>query len=165
MRSQYCIFFAALFFLLPTMIAAEKPDFSGTYVLTGSKGSFKFKKDIVWTLSVVQTDASIEVIKVMDGKQNVNRFPLDGTEGAYMSSGGVAGKCKVQFKEKYLIWDISTTTHPQPGGPAVTMHTRERWELSPDLRKLTIHSDVDFPQFQRLPISVIEPWSEIYTRN
>lgn len=90
----------------------------------------------------------------MDGKQITNKFPLHGTESIYISSGGIQGKCKGQIKGKSLTLESVVTA-------SVTLHTKERWELSQDLKKLTIRTDVENPQ---LPISVIDPWSEIYTR-
>jgi hypothetical protein len=143
-------------------LAVDKLDYSGSYTLTGAKGSFKYDKATVWTLKVVQSAAAIEVTRVMDGKLHFNKFPLDGTEGVYNSSGGIPGKCKAQFKGKSLFLDSFVTTRPQPNGPAVQLHTRERWELSADSKILTIRSDVDFPG---MPVNPVDPWSEIYTRN
>lgn len=151
---QINIWLAVLLLAVPKLSAAERPDFSGTYELTGAKGRFKFTDQTKWTLSVVQAEGFIEVIKVQDGTQSTNKFPLDRTEGIYISPGGMQGKCKGQIKGKSLILESVVKA-------SVTLHIKERWELSPDLKKLTIRTDVENPQ---LPISVIDPWSEIYTR-
>lgn len=164
-RSPYRFLLVALLLVASTMVAADKPDFSGSYTLTGSKGAFKLKKGEVWTLRVTQTESAIDVTKVAAGHQNINKFPLDGGEGTYTSPGGQTGTCKAQFKGKNVILDIFVTTHPQPNGPAVRIHTRERWELSSDSKTLTIRNDVDFPQSPLNGFQVIEPWSEIYSRN
>jgi hypothetical protein len=147
------------------IVAAERPSFSGSYTLKSGRGDSKSSKGTVWTLSVIQTDVAIEVTRVMDGQKNVNRYSLDGTEAAYTSPGGVPGKCKGEFKGKNLILESVVPTHPLPNGPAVDVHTRERWELSSDSKKLTIRNDVDVPQIPLNGYRVIEPWTEIYIRN
>jgi hypothetical protein len=91
-----------------------------------------------------------------------NSYPLNGQEGAYVSPGGVRGTCKGQFRKNYLILESVVTTRPQASGPAVQIHTKQKWESSPDLKTLNIHVDVDSPQS---PINLVEPWTEIYTRN
>jgi len=163
--SVFFALLAALLVVASTIIAADRPDFSGSYTLTGSKGALKLKKGTFWTLRVVQSESAIEVTRVMDGNQNTNKFRLDGSEEAYNSPGGQTGTCKALFKGKYLILDTFVTTHPQQNGPAVQVHTRERWELSLDSKTLTIRSDVDFPLSPLHGFQVIQPWSEIYTRN
>ena len=142
--------------------AADRPDFSGAYTLTASKGSMKFEKGNVKTLSVAQTETSIEVTESEGGRRTTNSYPLNGKESAYVSPGSVKGTCKGRFKKNYLILESVATTHPQANGPAVQIHTKQKWELSPDLKTLNIHVDVDSPQS---PINVVEPWTEIYTRN
>jgi hypothetical protein len=144
--------------------AEEKVDFSGSYVLSGGKGSFQFKKGMDWTLNVAQTENTIEVTRIIDGKQNKNIFNMDGSEGAYTSSGGVEGICKAQWKGKTLILEVLVTSLPQNNRPAVQIHTKQRWELSSDSRTLTVRTDVDFPGSPLGDFQVIEPWSEIYTR-
>jgi len=163
----YAFLLAALLAVVTTVIAADKRDFSGSYTLKEKTDASKLQKGKASTLRVIQTESAIEITKVVDGHQNVNKFPLDGSEGKYTSPGGPTGTCKAQFKSKYLILDTIVTTHPQPNGPPVQMHTRERWELSPDSNTLKIRTDVDFPQLSRTlnGFQVVEPWSEIYIRN
>ena len=148
----------------PLGAAAGSVDFSGSYTLTGSKGAFK-GKGASWTIRVAQTETTIEVLKTMDGKEDLNTFQLDGSEGVFTSSGGQKGISKAQLKGKMLILETFITTRPLPNGPAVQIHTRERWELSSDSKTLTIRSDVDFPNSGLGGFQVIEPWSEIYKRN
>ena len=164
--SLYPLLLAALFVMVSTKVAADKRDFSGSYTLKASKGTSKSETGKAWTLRVTQSESTIEVAREADGQQNINKFPLDGSEGTYISPGGPTGTCKAQFKSKYLILDKFVTTHPQPNGPAVQMHTRERWELSADSNTLTVRSEVDFPQYSGIlkGFQVVEPWSEIYTR-
>jgi hypothetical protein len=165
--SVFSLLLAALLGLKSTAVAADKRDFSGLYMLKEKTKQPKPEKGEAWTLRVTQTATAVEVTRVMDSHQNVNKFPLDGSEGPYVSPGGPTGTCKAQLKSKYLILDTFVTSHPQPNGPAVQMHTRERWELSSDSKTLKIRTDVDFPQFSGIlnGFQVVEPWSEIYTRN
>lgn len=165
--SVFSLLLAALLGLMSTAAAADKRDFSGSYTLKENTKAPRLQKGEAWTIRVAQTESAIEVTRVMDGHQNLNKFPLDGSEGRYVSPGGPTGTCKAQFKGKYLILDTFITTRPQPNGPLVQMHTRERWELSSDAKTLKIHTDVDFPQFSGTlnGFQVFEPSSEIYTRN
>jgi hypothetical protein len=152
---------------IPAVRAADnaKIDFSGAYTLTGAKGSFKMNKSSTWLLDVVQSGAEINVTKTTDGKTTANRFMLDDTEAPYVSEDGVKGTCTARWKGRTLVIDINVTSRPQRGGPEVRMHTREQWTLSPDLKTLTIRSDVDFPNSGLGGFQVVEPWSEIYARN
>ena len=125
MRAYFHVPIAALLLLGPSLGAAEGQNFSGSYTLTGSKGDFDFSKDTVWTLSVIQTGAAIEVTRVMDGRPNVNRFPLDGTESDYTSPTGVPGKCKGQLKGRSLILESVAITHPARNSSGVR-HAHKR---------------------------------------
>ena len=163
-RSAYSFSVIASLLIASTTLAADRPDFSGSYTLAAGKGD---KKGEVWTLQVTQTESAINVTRVAGGHQNINKFPLDGSEAPYTSPGGPTGTCKGQFKGRNVILDTFITTRPQPNGPAVQMHTRERWELSKDSKTLTIRNNVDFPQYSSLlnGFQVVKPWTEIYTRN
>lgn len=152
---------------IPAIRAADnaKIDLSGAYTLTGAKGSFKMNRGASWRLDVVQAGAEINVTKTTDGKATANRFMLDGTEAPYVSEGGAKGTCTARWTGKTLVIDTYVASRPQRGGPEVRIHTREQWTLSPDLKTLTIRSDVDFPNSGLGGFQVVEPWSEIYTRN
>jgi hypothetical protein len=124
---------------------ADIQDFSGSYVLTGGKGDFDGKKAKGWTLHVVQTSNAVEVSKVTDGSENKNVFPLDGTAGPCVTSRGVAGTCKGQLKGKEGNLESLFTPLAGGNGPSVAILTKERWQLSSDLKTLTIRFDVDSP--------------------
>jgi hypothetical protein len=141
--------------------ATEGQDFSGSYTLTASnKPGFISRESTVGTLRVVQTKTAIEITRVMDGHKSVNRFPLDGTEGIYTSPAKLAGTCKGQFEGKSLILESVITT--QQTRPILKLRTREVWELSSDLKVLTIASD---PEFLQSPVAQPPPWTEIYARD
>ncbi len=161
-----CLLLPALFMAGSGLVGADKPDFSGSYTLTSTKGAAKVNKGPSSALLVVQNESAIEITKVIDGRKNVNKFPLDGTEGIYESTGGAKGKCKGRFKGKSLVLDMFVTIHPQPDAPDVQIHMRERWEMSSDSKKLTIRSDVDSTVQPYLKgFQIMGPLSEIYTRN
>jgi hypothetical protein len=80
--------------------AVPKADYSGTYVAQQKKGKAASTEGAV--LHVTQTDAAIEVTRTEGSKITTSRFPLDGTDGDYVSSGGVHGRCRGQLKDKYL---------------------------------------------------------------
>jgi hypothetical protein len=116
----------------------------------------------VRTLSVVQSETSIEVTEAENGRTSTNSYPLDGKENVYTSPVGMKGTCKGQQKKNSLVLESFVTSRPQSNGPAVQIHTKQKWELSPDLKTLRIHTDVDSPQS---PISLVEPWTDTYTRD
>jgi len=172
MRPYVRAFLAALLLLELSLGAAEPQNpqnFSGSYTLTGAKGDFDFSKDTVWTITVVQTAAAVEVTRVMDGRASTNRFPLDGSEGDYTSPTGVKGKCKGELKGqpkgKTLLLESTMVTYPARDRPGFDTRTRERWELSANSKTLTIRSDVDYPGSSLEGLHVTAPWTEIYTRN
>jgi hypothetical protein len=145
-----------------TVYAGEKINFSGSYTLTRHENSEKTSKETVKILTVVQSENSIGITEVEEGHTNTYQYPLDGGEGVYVSPGGIKGTCKGQLKKNYLVLDSLVTTRPQSNGPAVQIHTKQKWELSADLKTLKIRFDIDSPQS---PINLLDPWTEIYTRN
>jgi hypothetical protein len=66
------------------------------------------------------------------------------------------------LKGNHLFLDAFVTTRPLRDGPLVTLHTKERWQLSSDLNTLKIHVEIENPE---LPIQIFEPWTDVYTRN
>jgi hypothetical protein len=115
-------------------------DFSGKYVSKSGKGTEYF-------LEVVQTESSINIVRIEGGKTIKNVCPLDGSEGEYVSSGGVPGKCKARFKGKNLVIESMVVTHPAGSAQTVRVQTTERWQLSSDTKTLTIKSESSFPDY------------------
>jgi hypothetical protein len=129
--------------LANTGLAADKVNYSGKYSPQVRKTASGSETDL--TFEVIQNEDSIEITKAGQSWRTTNRYPLDGSEGDYTSSGGVRGKCKAQVKGKYLVLESLVVSRPSPSGPPVRIHTKERWQLSADSKTLTIKSDVDFP--------------------
>lgn len=150
--------------LLSLMVAsaAETPDFSGSYTLTPAKHVSKSVKEVIETLTAVQTANIIVVTRTRDGKPYANTFRLDGVEGVYFTENQTKGTCKGHLKGNHLFLDAFVTTRPLKNGPLVTLHTKERWELSSDLKILKIHAEIENPE---LPIQIFDPWTDVYTRN
>ncbi len=167
MKLPLHLFLIALLLLAASIAAGEKTDFSGSYTLTKIKGGefgFGPKKGTVWSLEVVQTATAIEVTKVRNGRRFVNTFSLDGTEGVFNDPSGNTGKCKGHFKGRYLYLD-SFVIFRTKGGPTIQSHAIERWELSADLKTLTIQTDVETAYNQQIIPNNIQPWSAVYARN
>lgn len=134
-------------------IAADKANYSGKYSRQERKTASGNKIDS--TIEVVQSADHIEITRVEQGSRTSNRYPLNGSEGAYTSPGGLAGKCKAQLKDKYLVLESEVTNKPSPNAPPVRVHTRERWQLSSDSKTLTVKSDMDFPDAPREVSSLV----------
>jgi tetratricopeptide (TPR) repeat protein len=164
-RVARLLIIAAVPIVISEAAGPEKSDFSGSYTMTGIKGGSKSKKPGSSALQVIQTDTSIEVTRIIDGKASMNRFKLDGTETPFRSDGGAQGIGTARFKGKTLVIDTQVATRPQTNGPAVQIHAKEQWSLSADLKTLTIRTDVEFPNSGLGGFQLIEPWSEIYTRS
>jgi hypothetical protein len=147
-----CIGFLVAYSGTPGM-AADKANYSGKYSLQGRKTASSNKIDS--TIEVVQSDDHIEITRMEQGSRMTNRYPLNGSEGAYTSPGGLAGKCKAQLKDKYLVLESEVTSKPSPNAPPMRIHTKERWQLSSDSKTLTVKSDVDFPDAPRDVSSVV----------
>jgi len=124
-------------------LAGETPNYAGRYSLQDKKGTPGSNT----TLEVAQRENSVEVTRNEQGKKVTNRYPLDGSEGEYISPGGLRGTCRAQWKGKQLIIESLVETRVQGAPHPVHEHTKERWQLSADSKTLTIQTDVDFPDF------------------
>jgi hypothetical protein len=159
------IVFGLVLSLATIPLAAAKADYSGTYAAQQKSGKAASPKPTV--IRVIQTDATIEIIRTEGEKTVTNRLPLDGSEADYTSSNGIRGKGRVQFKGDDLLIEWLVITPGGADSKPVRLHTKERWRLSPDKRTLTIKSEVDFPDF---PPSVTvaalpnNPWTDTYQR-
>jgi hypothetical protein len=128
-------------------LAADKLNYSGKYSMQARKTASGSEADS--TLDVVQNADNIEITTMEQGKRTTNRYPLNGTDGDYTSSGGVAGKCKAQLKDKFLVLESVVAVRPQPNAPPIRIHTKERWQLSANSKILTVKSEMDFPDAPR----------------
>jgi hypothetical protein len=162
MKSPVRLFLSAALCAAATIYAAERTNFSGSYTLTPRKESQRSGKETAKTLTVVQTESSIEVTEVEGGRTNTYHYPLGGQDGIYRSPTGLKGTCKGKLKKNDLVLESFVTARPDPHGPPVQIHTKQKWELSPNLKTLRIHVNVDSPQS---PVNIVDPWTDVYTRN
>jgi hypothetical protein len=88
-RSACILILAALLGLVAGTLGADKLDFSGSYTLKKTTGAAKPAKSEVWVLGVNQSESAIEVTRVLNGRQYVNKFPLEGSEGTHTSARAV----------------------------------------------------------------------------
>jgi hypothetical protein len=145
--------------------AAPKPDYSGQYLLElrkAQRGSLTSQR-----LVVQQTDNAVEVTMIDGDKRITNQYSLNGSEGPYTSPAGVTGKCRGKIDDGNLVLESVVVTKPQPFAPPVSIHTRDRWHLSSDLKTLTVKSEVDFPgspQEARMVTGTYASGSRRYTR-
>jgi hypothetical protein len=164
LRRLFALSAVAIFTIANAQTAdVGRPDFSGSYRLTGAKGAFKVNKAAPWLLRVVQTGADIEITKVAEGKTTTNRCKLDSTALPYTTEGGAKGTCKGQFKGKTMVLETDVTSQT-PKSPSVQMRTKQQWTLSSDQKTLTIRNDVELPKSDLGGFQPIRPWSEIYTK-
>jgi hypothetical protein len=162
MKSPALLVLGAVLCVPATLGAAERTNFTGSYTLTPHKDSRKSEKESVKALTVVQTEKYIEVTEQEAGRKNTYHYPLSGPDGSYMTPTGLQGTCRGKLRKNDLILESFVTARPDPNGPLVQVHTKQKWELSTDLRTLRIHVDVDSPQS---PIQIVDPWIDTYTRN
>ena len=123
--------------------AAQKQNYSGEYLLElpkAQRGSPATQR-----LVVQQSDNAVEVIIIDGDKKISNRYSLNGSEGPYSGPGGVTGRCKGEIKGGNLVLESVVVTKSQPFTPSVSIHTKEQWHLSSDLKILTVKSESSFP--------------------
>src|SRR5712692_2849917 len=108
------LFLCATLCAAVTAYAADRTNFSGSYTLTPGKESRKYKKETVKKLAVVQTESSIEVTEMEDGRTNKYRYPLNGQDGIYITPTGLKGTCKGTLRKNDLILESFITTRPDP---------------------------------------------------
>lgn len=139
----------------------DLPNFAGTYALVSKNKKAPGRRT---TLQVTQTPDEIRSVRAEEDRTSTSFFPLNGGEGEYVTPGGVACKGKATLKGRDLILDSTALVAPQRGAPATRLHTKQRWQLSPDGKTLTIHFDVDFPDIQILNGMMNQSWTEKYIR-
>ena len=120
--------------------AASKPDFSGNYAQL-NKGDSSSSVSI----RVVETDAAVEVTRVYGAKSITNKFPLDGSQGDYVTEAGVHGTCRAKLKNDVLVLEYLVASRPYANEPALRFDTTEEWRLSSDTRTLTIKTEIKCP--------------------
>ncbi len=142
-------------------LAANMPDFSGSYTLKSVKGEDSPGPGDALSLQIAQTDAEIKITTVTDGVPSTAIFSLkdDGKCGGTNSDDS---KCTAQWNGKALDLETVYTAHPTENGPDVEMHTRERLQFSADQKTLTIKTETKAPEYPALEMAPAT--TEVYTR-
>ena len=140
------------------VVAQDSTDFSGRYRLVSMKSDNPQTKVPASTLTIIHREGTIERTEVRDGKALVRRYTLDGKECKNVTSGGAPSTDKAQLKGKnMIIRSIVPLNAPAPAASSVI--TTEKWELSKDSTRLTIHSKIEFPGMAMLDSSSTEVYS------
>jgi hypothetical protein len=129
------VFLISLFIFQASMLAKERPDFSGLYVLTPPKATkHNPEPPPARQLKVVQCDRILEATYIEGEKVRKCRYNLDGSESQNYTSGGAPSKDRAQFKGSDLV--IRSVVSAQNG---TTLNVTEKWRLSRDFKRLTVH--------------------------
>jgi hypothetical protein len=142
--------FTMLLFLVAVLPAADRPNFSGTYILKSGKSEFLSSKgesrpkgtDDAITLKVVQDLEKLEISRFEGGRETVSHFSMKSGEGAYTVPSGAWGNGKVRFKGNRMEIESVVVMQPAQSGPRVPFLITEKWELSADSKRLTIHNEM-----------------------
>jgi hypothetical protein len=144
------VFFVWILLFGTILLAADQPNFSGTYTLKHSKSEFMSSKnqsrqtgpDEIIILRVIQDTEKLEITRSEAGRETSSLFSMKSGQGIYMVPGGASGNGKIQFKAKRLLLESEVILQPLQSGPRVPFVITERWELSPDSKTLTIQNEM-----------------------
>ncbi|HTZ74454.1 MAG TPA: hypothetical protein VMB47_11070 [Candidatus Aquilonibacter sp.] len=164
MKKANAVMTVAMFLLFcgpAVALAANMPDFSGSYTLKSVKGEDSPGPGDALSLQIAQTDAEIKITTVTDGVPTTATFSLK-NNGECSGSNSGDSKCSAQWNGKSLDLETVYTAHPTENGPDVEMHTRERLQLSSDKNTLTIKTETKAPQYPALEMAPAT--TEVYTR-
>jgi hypothetical protein len=149
LRVSLCIFLMAAG---SAAFAQSRPDFSGKYARHVEK-FHSVDKTTTATIEISQMPQSLQLKYTEDGKSRTRTLKLDGSESSENTPMG-AMKEKVRFEGKTLIiTELLPGTAAEPGGTQ-----EDTWQLSPDLKKLTMHSIL------RMDNKTVHEDTRVYTR-
>ena len=134
---------AFLICLTINAFAATQPDFSGSYAAKQRSHSKSRAEPLV--LLVLQSGSAVEVTRINGNKSTTNHFPLDGSEGDYVTETGVRGRCKAYIKKDTLVLESLVASSARAGEPSIRFRTIEQWQLSADGNTLTIKTEIKSP--------------------
>lgn len=128
--------------------AADKPDFSGAWVLDKDR-SFSTQPGLEQTMTITHAGDSLKLVgkqKSLRGEVDLNEsYALDGKQGDFtpLNPPNAKGKRKAYWlpNDKGLIVEDEIVSD-SPNGPTTQLITR-KWRLSPDGSVLTIDYFID----------------------
>jgi hypothetical protein len=149
------VVFSLWFFLALTLPALpqQSPDFSGAYTLksltrSDSDGGSNFREQTSapkTTLKISQSANALDAtFTFASGKTVTLKYKLDDIESKNVDPDGSLTTDRAKVKGRELI--VRSTIKIGAGGlKGSEVHRTENWELSKDLRTLTIHQQFDVP--------------------
>lgn len=137
-----------------------RPNFSGTYL---SEPQNPDKPDRPVTLVISQSDTALEIAHQEDGRTTTSSFPLDGSEGRYITPTGVSGKGYARLNGSEL--QIETWVTSPATTRSVSLHTTEHWQLTEDGETLKVHMEVEAPEMSpEVNAAAFQPFTIVYHR-
>ncbi len=148
-------FFCALALCVaPTLHAQGPPDYSGVYLRDRSEGppppgthaptqldrsvqelEQALEDGSRLVLQVTQTDHSIRVTRLQNGASLTSNYELEYSKSKKDRSRGAKDAGRAKFKKDALLIEYQA---PWPRSGGMSFRVREKWQLSPDSRALTI---------------------------
>jgi len=131
--------------LIAVAVAQQVPDFSGTYVLKSHARSDSYRSASSNVMlgrvirKVMQDNDSVEIVFVLVGRGTFTcKYRLDGSEIQSAEPDGTPTVEHAEIKGKTLI--IRSSIKVASGAlKGVPILRTEKWELSKDLKTLTVH--------------------------
>jgi len=129
--------------LLASTGFAQQLKFSGTYVLAGASGDLRFdpKMKDHPILKVVQTTDDLQTVLIEKGGTETITLPLNGSEAAYTTLDGEAGRARVETKNKQMRIRKVIQLKSYPNLPSSAIYAVEIWNLSKGGKTLKICGD------------------------
>jgi hypothetical protein len=132
----------AVFLAVPTRAQTPAPpDLSGTWIFNSAKSKLAKHADTsAETLVISVSGETIQFHYSSNGKDNTEKFIIDGKEHAFARFQGGQDVQKAGWKKASLVIEVIGRVHgPDPNsmGDFEAFHSTDRWTLSPDGRSLT----------------------------
>lgn len=148
----------------PALVAAGKPDFSGTWKLNKDKSSYgAMPVPDNYAMAIVHKDPdlalTITLTNPMGEQKSESRLKTDGSENVH-SSGRVKLTSRIAWDGAVMVMKTKrtvemTTQLGQPPQP-VEINGEERWQLSADGKTLTIDVTMNGPQGELIVKRVLD---------
>jgi hypothetical protein len=124
---------------------AQQLKFSGTYVLAGASGDLRFdpKMKDQPILKIGQTTDDLQTTLIEKGGTEIITLPLNGSEAAYTTLDGDAGRARIETKNKQIRIRRVVQLKSYPNLSPSAIYVVETWTLSKDGKTLKICGDAE----------------------
>jgi hypothetical protein len=149
---------ACLLLFSASSFAQDKPDFSGSYVLSWPKAERRHgKTPRPAQLRVAQKGHVLRATFTEHGKTRTSIYYLDGAESKNVAAGGAPSRDRARIKYKTLLIESIVRV------PKATLEMEQKWQLSVDSRHLIIQitAAASSAVAGGFPIG---SWENVYTR-